>query len=88
VSNWHRNSSADFPPPEAFPADPKAITLILRQTDLPAGGTVPSTPGALRFVASLDSTAMLGERSDGTVRNESSATVPVYILTMEPSAAA
>lgn len=85
VSNWRRNSSADPPPSEDFPIDPDAITLTLRQVEIPAGGDVPATPGALRFIASLDPATMLGERSDGTVRNVGSATATAYVLTMEPA---
>jgi hypothetical protein len=85
VSNWHQNSSSDFPPSEDFPADPDAITLTLRQLEIPAGGDVPVTPGALRFIASLDASAMFGERSDGTIRNVGGTTATAYVLTMEPA---
>jgi hypothetical protein len=69
-----------------LPPDAGALTLEMHRVQLAPGTLIPAA-GSAQFVISLDKSAMLGEQSDGSIRNAGKAEITVYVLTATSASA-
>jgi hypothetical protein len=74
-----------IPLPQADAIDMQAQRISLPVDALVPG--LPSSPDHVQFIVSGDWTELLGEQSDGTIRNVGGSTASVYLLTLAPAAA-